>query len=280
MRLVTLRGITVCAILSMASVQGASAANNTGAMLLRPSHDARVEMISEVSGKVLTRGWPIVFVRAELPDSLWWAQEWSEPAAAAGQFKAKVRFGNVKSRDGSRFRVVVLLAKSEGDAMKFKPGTSLKELPEELPRSAETVVVLERSKLESEAIADVITSPAPNSEVGRFAEVVCNAEKNSRPVVLVRSADAHNQWWVQSEPRLTGDGSVTTIARFGNAKTPAGTRFKMMVVFPTNSQGQVFKPGELVTQLPNDISHSAEVEVIRINAAEEPQPVATTTPDS
>lgn len=280
MRLVTLRSITVSAILAMASVQGAIAANDTGAMLFRPRHDAKVEMISEVSGKVLTRGWPIVFVRAELPDCLWWSQEWSEPAATAGHFKAKVRFGNDKSRDGSRFRVVVLMAKSEGDAMRFKPGTSLKELPEELPRSAETVVVLERSKFDSDAVADVITSPAPNSEVGRLTEVVCNAEKSSQPVVLVRSADAHNQWWVQSEPQLTGDGSFTTTARFGNTNTPAGTRFKLMVIFPTKSQALAFKPGEPVRQLPKDISHSAELEVIRTDAAEEPQPITTTTPDS
>lgn len=279
MSLVTLRGITASAILSMAFVQGASAANNTGAMLIRPRQDAEVEMMSEVTGKVLTRGWPIVLVKADLPDCLWWSQEWAAPTAAAGHFKAKVRIGNDKSKDGSRFRLVVVMAKSEDDARRFKPGVSFKEIPEELPRSTETVVVLRHWQFESEAIADVIKSPAANSQVGRMATVVGKAEKHSQPVVLVRSAESNSQWWVQPEPKLTGDGNFTTSARFGNTKTPAGTRFKMLVIFPTKTQASAYRPTEPVKQLPKDISHSAEVEVIRIDAAEKPLPITITSPD-
>jgi hypothetical protein len=280
MRLVTLRGITASAILSMALIQGAYAANNTGATLIRPSQDAKVEMMSEVTGKVLMRGWPMVLVRADLPDCLWWAQQWAEPTAAAGYFKAKVRFGNDKSKDGSRFRLVVVMAKSEEDAKRFQPGSSFKDLPEELPRSAETVVVLKRWRFESEAIADVIKSPALNSQVGRMATVVGKGEKDSQPVVLVRSAESNSQWWVQSEPRISEDGSFSTTARFGNPETPAGTRFKLLVIFPTKTQARAYMPAEPIQQLPKDISHSAEVEVIRIDSAEGPQSISTTTPDS
>lgn len=279
MRLVTLRGITTSAILVMALTHAANAADNAGATLVRPRQDSTVAPQSEVTGKVLTRGWPIVLVRADLPECLWWAQEWAEPTSATGYFKAKVRFGNDKSKDGSRFRVVVVIAKSEEDARRYKPGASFKRIPEDLPKSTETVVVLKRQTLENEPVADVIKSPAADSEVGRIANVVGRTEKDLQPVVLVRSVETNSLWWVQPPSELDGEGNFTTLARFGNERTPKGTHFKLMVIFPTKAQAKGYRPSEPVRQLPRDMVHSEEVEVRRVDPVEGPQPISATAID-
>lgn len=262
MKLVTRRGITTAAITSMAIFQVARAADNTGATLIRPKQKAKVESVSEVSGRVLKPGWPVVLVRADQTDCLWWAQDWPE-RTSPGHFKAQAQFGNEKTRSGQRFRVIVLLAETREDARQFQPGTSLKELPERLAHSEELVVVLDKQEDRIEKVPDVIQYPKGQDRVAEKMEVTGKTKPGAQPVLLVRSAEINSPWWVQPKVEFVGDGNFRTKARFGNAKTVLGTHFRMVVMFPTPRQAQSLAVGQSLKKLPSDIPRSEEVEVIR-----------------
>jgi len=262
MKLVTLRGITTLAIASMALVHGARAADNTGATLIRPKQNAKVEKVSEVSGRVLKPGWPVVLVRADQTDCLWWSQDWPV-RTSPGHFKAQVRFGNQKTRSGQRFRVVVLMTETREDAKRFQPGTSFKELPEDLPISEQVTVVLERPEDRVERIPDVIQRPEAEDRVPQKVEVIGNSKHDGQPVVMVRCAEINSPWWVQPQAAFDGDETFRTLARFGNAKTAPGTRFRMVVIFPSTKQAESLVVGQSMKNLPSDVPRSDEVEVIR-----------------
>lgn len=273
MRLVSLRGIAVCVILSMAMAPGASAGNNTGAVLLRPKQKEKVENVMEVTGKIMSPGFPIVLVRADQPGCLWWAQEWAV-STSPSHFKAAVRFGNDKTPNGSGFHVIVLMVPQAEDAEKFAPGNAFKDLPGNFARSAETFVVLDKPEDPIAAIPDLIQHPATNGPVNRVDSIACLMNEEMKPILLVRSAESNDAWWVQSESQPDKDGVCISSAHFGNDKTPAGTRFRIVAIFPDAAQAAALRPGMSLKELPPGVPRSTEVEVVRKSASEVSQPVA------
>lgn len=273
MKLVAIRNITLRSIVSMVLVHGVHAADNTGAKLLTPANHARVEKASEVTGKVLTRGWPVVLVRADEPECLWWAQDWAR-ITSPGHFKTAARFGNRKTEAGAKFRLVVLMAPSVEVAKKFEPGKSFKELPDDLQRSDEVQVSLAPDP--TEVVPGVIDSPAAASYVGRIGYVSGTARKGTRPTVMVSTEDSH--WWVQEKSEIRDDGSFVARTRYGNDKTPTGTPFRVVVIMPTAKDAAAFSPGTSIRDLPRDIPRSAALHVVRDDSratTEEATPVST-----
>lgn len=273
MRLRKMGGLTLGAIVLMAMVQGADAANNTGAVLLRPKQKEKVENRTEVTGKVLMPGYPVVLVRDDQPGGLWWAQEWAE-STSPNHFKAAVRIGNEKTPNGTRFQIVVLMVPQVDDAKKFEPGISLKELPANLARSAETVVVLAKRQDPTEATSDLIQFPEANGPVERLDNITCSPLEGKKPIIFVRSTEPNDVWWVQSDTELDKDGNYRSTARFGNEKTPAGTRFRIVAIFPEAEEASKLLPGMSLKDLPMGVPRSSEVEVVRKAASEVSQPAA------
>lgn len=113
---------------------------------------------------------------------------------------------------------------------------------------------------ESEKLGLAILKPLENAKVARFEELVGRMESDDAPVVLVRPAGADGQWWVQ-EKAVFGDGKYfKSKLRFGNGKTPAGTRFVVLVVSPTpGPEANAMKTGAAFSELPRGIRRSKEV---------------------
>tara|TARA_R110002073_G_scaffold60209_6_gene151198 strand:+ start:612 stop:1505 length:894 start_codon:yes stop_codon:yes gene_type:complete len=288
MKITMLVGIALFATMPVAMVQG-DEAKNTGVILQNPQPQEKVKHVVEVAGKVLAPGYPVVLVRADQPGCLWWAQE-RPTKTSQRSFKVSAQIGNDDSIDGSRFQIVVLMVPTAEGRELFQPGASFRELPPDLARSVETIVVLKKpngmlgkpkrilTKLEAlpeikrvGSVAgqpELIQSPTENSHVERADLVTCSSLDDRKPVILVRSTQANDDWWVQAASSPDGKSRFVSSARFGNDSTPTGTRFRIVAIYPDAEQATNLRPGMSIEQLPADVARSAEVEVVRINSSQ------------
>lgn len=88
----------------------------------------------------IAQGWPVVLVRDANDRSPWWVQGQAERQEAQ-KFMARVHFGNETTESGQRYQIVVLSAADESAAKRFETGTTLDEIPSDLPRSESIEVV-------------------------------------------------------------------------------------------------------------------------------------------
>lgn len=239
--------------------------------ILSPKGKDNVERFFELTGKVLTRGWPVVLIRVDQPDSPWWVQA-PVQATTPGSFSAPVRFGNDETPSGREFRVVVLMARTAEEAAQWKPGESVKDLDSGIPRSEEVGVVLIQPEQRAE-LGDVIQSPKADARVRREDRVRGVIKKEGVPLVLIRSAQADNPWWVQ-ETKRQENGEFTADARFGNETTLGGSLFRVVVVLATEKQAASLPVGHTLKSIPKDLLTSKEIHVVFDRPAE-PGPAAT-----
>ncbi len=288
MKFTKLVGIALFATMPVAMVQG-DEAKNKGVILLNPQEHEKVEQVVQVAGRVLAPGYPVVLVRADQPGCRWWAQE--RPKKISERiFKASAQIGNGDSIDGSRFQIVVLMVPTAEGRELFEPGTSFRELPPDLARSVETVVILKKpdgilgkpkrilTKLESlpelkqvssaSEQPELIQNPTENSQVERANLVTCSSLDERKPVILVRSTQANDSWWVQAASSPDGKNRFVSSARFGNDSTPTGTRFRIVAIYPNAEQAKNLRAGMSLEQLPAGVARSAEVEVVRVNSSQ------------
>ena len=104
-----------------------------------PKQGETVGTNEELTGRIKSGGWPVIFVQADISGQAWWCQA---PVARVdgGMFSTKVVFGDEFTRSGTRFRIAGILAPNREEALKFATGSKEQALPEGLPRSAEVVV--------------------------------------------------------------------------------------------------------------------------------------------
>ena len=104
---------------------------------------ARVSRVEHVTARVKSDRHVVALVQSTEPGSLWWVQS---PVARSseGEVTAKVLFGNQKTRDGSKFRVLFLLPKTVEEAERYKTGDALQTLPKGMPHSRPVEVVLKK----------------------------------------------------------------------------------------------------------------------------------------
>ena len=100
-----------------------------------PREGHPVAQIEDVIAGTNARGWPVVLVRSDLPDDLWWVQQGVE--IQRNTFAARVNFGNTRSLSGTSYRLVVVFLDSQDEMMRFRLARQFKELPEGLRRSRE-----------------------------------------------------------------------------------------------------------------------------------------------
>jgi serine/threonine-protein kinase len=104
-----------------------------------PQAGATVDMREELTGRMESEGWPVIFVQALIPGQPWWCQA-PVTHVDAGRFSTEVVFGDELTPSGTRFRVAGIVAPTREEAAKFAIGTKVQALPEGFPRSAEVVV--------------------------------------------------------------------------------------------------------------------------------------------
>lgn len=88
----------------------------------------------------VAQGWPVILVRDANDRSPWWVQGQAERQDAQ-KFTARVHFGNETTESGQRYQIVVLSAADESTARRFETGTTLDEIPTDLPCSESIEVV-------------------------------------------------------------------------------------------------------------------------------------------
>jgi serine/threonine-protein kinase len=104
-----------------------------------PMHGATVGMREELTGRVESEGWPVIFVQADIPGQPWWCQA-PVTKVDGGRFNARVVFGDDFTQSGTRFRIAGILTRTHEEALKFNIGLQQQALPEGFPQSVEVVV--------------------------------------------------------------------------------------------------------------------------------------------
>ena len=121
----------------------------------------------------------------------------------------------------------------------------------------------------ADAVATII-APRPDDRVARVSEVrgrlLC--KKGSWPVVLVRPVadDLDEPWYVQGAVMsVDGSGQFRASAYFGNARTPSGTPFRIVILgVPSRDQARRDYPrGKTIRTLPPGLPVSQPVTVNR-----------------
>jgi WD40 repeat protein/serine/threonine protein kinase len=104
-----------------------------------PKQGTTVGMREDLTGRIESEGWPVIFVQADIPWQPWWCQA---PIAQieGGRFTTKVVFGDELTPSGMQFRIVGIVARTREEAAKFAIGSKQQALPEGYPRSVEIVV--------------------------------------------------------------------------------------------------------------------------------------------
>jgi hypothetical protein len=104
-----------------------------------PKPGATVGMNEEISGRLESEGWPVIFVQADIPGQPWWCQA-PITRVEGGKFSAKVIFGDDLTPSGMKFRVAGIVTRTHDEALKFNIGSKYPSLPDGFPQSVELVV--------------------------------------------------------------------------------------------------------------------------------------------
>ena len=64
-------------------------------------------MREELTGRIESEGWPVIFVQADLPGQPWWCQA-PVTKLDGGRFTAKVVFGDELTPSGMKFRIAAI----------------------------------------------------------------------------------------------------------------------------------------------------------------------------
>lgn len=256
---------------------GQAAEKRPGAFIVTPREGASVAQTSEFSGKTFLRGQPLALVRAIDGNGHWWVQRGIQ-RNDRGQLKGTIQFGNALAEPGTRFAFVVVVVQTPLELEFFTRRESMAELPDNVPKSEVRSVVLGKpgddplaegkpgidkvgiDKGRPTKLGLAILKPLENAKVQRLEELVGRMESDDTPIVLVRPEGPDQQWWVQDSV-IFGEGKYfKTKLRFGNDKTPVGTRFLVLVVSPKpGPQAITMQAGVAFSVLPAGIRQSAEV---------------------
>ena len=85
-------------------------------------------MREDLTGRIESEGWPVIFVQADIPGQPWWCQA---PIAKVdgGRFSTKVVFGDELTPQGTKFRIAGIVARTREEALKFDIGSKQGSCP-------------------------------------------------------------------------------------------------------------------------------------------------------
>ncbi len=107
-----------------------------------PKPGASVGMREELTGRLESDGWPVIFIQADIPGQLWWCQT-PVVKVEGGRFTTKVVFGDEVTPNGTRFKIAGIVTRTREEALKFDVGAKDQNLPQGFPQS-EVVIVTHR----------------------------------------------------------------------------------------------------------------------------------------
>jgi hypothetical protein len=127
------------------------------AEITSPKTSSSVPRVAELKGHIQTGYHPVVLVRPLADDSVWYVQRTPE-LNENGEFTLKAVLGNSQTKQGQRFRIIVLAAPSKEAVSKLKVGTVVRKIPDGAGVSKETVVTFREEVIEF----------VPESQAARF----------------------------------------------------------------------------------------------------------------
>jgi eukaryotic-like serine/threonine-protein kinase len=104
-----------------------------------PKPEATVGMREDLTGRIESGGWPVIFIQADIPGQPWWCQA-PVVKIEGGRFSTKVVFGDESTPPGTRFRIAGIITLAREEALKFDIGSKQPALPQGFPQSVEVVV--------------------------------------------------------------------------------------------------------------------------------------------
>ena len=104
-----------------------------------PQPEATVGMREDLTGRIESGGWPVIFIQADIPGQPWWCQA-PVVKIEGGRFSTKVVFGDESTPPGTRFRIAGIITRAREEALKFDIGSKQPALPQGFPQSVEVVV--------------------------------------------------------------------------------------------------------------------------------------------
>lgn len=114
-----------------------------------------------------------------------------------------------------------------------------------------------------------IVSPQVDTIVGREMEVVFETTAPGVPLLLVTAEGETVEWWVQPLAKTTEPGRHVVAAHFGNAKTPQGKPFQVLVLMAPNERtAEIMAKQQVFSQLPKGFVMSKPIRVLRKFEAE------------
>ena len=246
--------VVALSLLSPALITGISLAQRAEpiAIIESPSPGQSVTTSDHVTIKMNGPGVPIVAVRSK-QGGKWWIQ-----AAAASDdsrtFLVPVRFGNDQTRPGTRFMITALIAADSQSAAAFKPGSQLDRLPDQPARAGVIEVVVGRNDTnrQQRPLEVELISPVAGGTSKWIQHVSLRLKETTArvPRLVVRSAEENAAWWVQESLQPSGESEFSGVVRVGNAETPPGSTFLLMLVHPEDEESlAALKTGAVLKDL-------------------------------
>jgi len=116
-----------------------AAVRPSGLVIESPREGATVGMSEDLTGRIESEGWPVIFVQADIRGQLWWCQA-HVAKINGGKFTTKVHFADEFTPSGTKFRIAGIVARTREEALKFDAGSQEPGLPEGFPQSDVVVV--------------------------------------------------------------------------------------------------------------------------------------------
>lgn len=133
-------GATGLGIWKFSKPRAANAATATVAPIaVGTKPGAPVSRVEQLQCEV-AQGWPVILVRDANDRSPWWVQGQAERQEGQA-FSARAYFGNEATESGQRYQIIVLSAADESAARRYETGSTLDEIPSNLPRTEPIEVV-------------------------------------------------------------------------------------------------------------------------------------------
>ena len=239
------------------------AATKVAAEIVSPPANSIVGRVTEIAFEISVPGVPLVLVAAEDETVEWWVQP-TPKSTAPGHYTVAAHFGNAKTPQGKSFRAMVMMVADERAAQVLAKQQVIKELPKEfvlskpvrLLRRFEAEAVVERTLRSSKVVVPgvaQIVGIENRAQVARRHEIRGRVAGPLDPVVLVRSTNPTELWWVQDHVRRSSNGEFSATVRFGDDKTPAGSEFQMIALTPASiAEAERYKVGDSLAELPKD----------------------------
>jgi hypothetical protein len=114
----------------------------------------------------------------------------------------------------------------------------------------------------------VIHWPPADGPVATHEDVKIEMRGPGLPVIAIRSLEKGDRWWIQRPVQSSDSQHIEVPARFGNDRTPNGTRFQLAVgIVASSEQAASLAANVLIDELPPEMD-TAEIREVVLERSE------------